>query len=200
MIFQQCLMYDVLSLVSPIPFFLHFFKFVFKITRTENLSYIGFSQGTALAFGAFSRNKDLARRIKVFIALAPSTTVRGFQTTLVNSLAKTRPELLFLIFGKRAFLSPFPYWRSLLPRDFLVYWMDVSQRALFGWTMQNLDESEKKLLYSHLYSTGSVKTLVHWFQIIRHHKFQMFDDTHASSPSDRTWQGSSLLLFVSFHS
>ena len=43
--------------------------------------------------------------------------------------------------------------------------------------MKNIDEKEKATLYSHLYSFASVKQVVHWFQIIRHQRFQMYDES-----------------------
>jgi len=55
--------------------------------------------------------------------------------------------------------------------------IDGGNYFLFGWTANQLAQDEKSLLYAHLYSFSSVKSVVHWFQIIRTKKFQMFDDT-----------------------
>ncbi len=40
---------------------------ILKITKSNSLSYIGFSQGTAQAFGAFSNNSEIASKINLFI-------------------------------------------------------------------------------------------------------------------------------------
>jgi len=61
--------------------------------------------------------------------------------------------------------------------------IDFSLKFLFGWTTECLSESEKPLLYSHLYSHTSVKTVVQWFQMIQTSKFQMFDDYMANNSS-----------------
>ena len=54
--------------------------------------------------------------------------------------------------------------------------IDISCGILFGWTAVNIPFQQRVVSYAHLYSYTSVKTLVHWFQIIRAQTFQMFDD------------------------
>jgi lysosomal acid lipase/cholesteryl ester hydrolase len=60
------------SLAFPL-FFDVFLQYVLNFTGNETLSYIGFSQGTAQAFAAFSRNEELASKINIFIALGALT-------------------------------------------------------------------------------------------------------------------------------
>lgn len=52
---------------------------------------------------------------------------------------------------------------------------------LFGWHMRNLDDNRKLQMYQHIYSYSSVKNVVHWFQILREKRLQMYMD-----PSQRT--------------
>src|ERR1700723_3618311 len=59
--------------------------------------------------------------------------------------------------------------------------IDISCSILFGWTAQNIPFQQKIVSYAHLYSYTSVKTLVHWFQIIRAQTFQMYDDEESGS-------------------
>jgi lysosomal acid lipase/cholesteryl ester hydrolase len=59
--------------------------------------------------------------------------------------------------------------------------IDISCSILFGWTAQNIPFQQRVVSYAHLYSYTSVKTLVHWFQIIRAQTFQMFDDEASGS-------------------
>jgi hypothetical protein len=48
-----------------------------ETTGAPNLTYIGFSQGTAQAFAGLSINPALNEKINLFIALAPATTPSG---------------------------------------------------------------------------------------------------------------------------
>ena len=49
-------------------------------------------------------------------------------------------------------------------------------RWLFNWHCHNIPYTQKLAAYAHLYSYASVKSVVHWFQIMRNAKFQMYDD------------------------
>lgn len=47
---------------------------------------------------------------------------------------------------------------------------------LFNWRGSNISLNQKIAAYSKLYSYASVKSVVHWFQIVRNQSFQMYDD------------------------
>lgn len=151
-------------------------EYVLKVTKSEKLSYIGFSQGTAQGFGCFSSNLDLAEKINLFCALAPTTTVRGFNRRIVNSLINLQPEIVYRIFGRKVFLSMTLFWRRVLTKSLFTSLMDYSNYWLFGWTAKNFLESEKSVLYNHIYSYTSVKVVAQWFQIQQSGQFQMYDD------------------------
>src|SRR5579862_3434044 len=59
--------------------------------------------------------------------------------------------------------------------------IDISCSILFGWTAQNIPFQQKVVSYAHLYSYTSVKSVVHWFQIMRAQQFQMYDDEASGS-------------------
>lgn len=54
--------------------------------------------------------------------------------------------------------------------------IDVALKFLFNWSGANISLPQKIAGYSKLYSFTSVKSVVHWFQIIRNKSFQMYDD------------------------
>ncbi|KAJ2854922.1 cholesterol esterase [Coemansia erecta] len=150
--------------------------FILKETGAPSLTYIGFSQGTAQMFMALARNKSLNSQISHFIALAPASTPRGFHNSIVDYFTKATPQMLYLMFGRRRAMSLVYFWINLLPRDLYVAALDFCVHLLFGWSMRNMSQETKCIVYWHLYSYTSVKAIVHWMQIIRCGKLQMYDD------------------------
>ncbi|KAK5578280.1 hypothetical protein RB653_003236 [Dictyostelium firmibasis] len=151
-------------------------NFICERTGAPSISYIGFSQGTAQGWAALSTNTIISKKINLFIALAPVATVKGFSNPMIDSLARSRPDFIFLLFGKKSMLPSTIFWRNFLPKDVFVRLIDTSVKFLFGWCTENISQEEKKMLYSHIFSYTSVKSVVHWFQIIQTNRFQMFDD------------------------
>ena len=84
--------------------------------------------------------------------------------------------MLFLIFGRKAILSSAPAWQSILYPPVFSSVINTSLRWLFNWHCVNISTPQKLAAYAHLYSFASVKSVVHWFQIMRNGKFQMYDD------------------------
>ena len=166
-----------------------------EVTKAEKICYVGFSQGTAIGFACFSSFPEIASKISLFIALAPCIYLKGFQNPIAHAVAQTRPEFSFLIFGKKIFMGNNMFWRKFLSPENWVSLMvnilillslkfffssyffikDKCQFFLFGWKSLKLDPKEKQMLYSHLYSTTSVKSVIQWFQILHHGKFMMYD-------------------------
>jgi len=159
-------MFDIPAMIS----------YVLNTTGVATVSYVGFSQGTAQAFAAFSCNAKLASKINLFVALAPSTRVKELRNPICAALATSKPQLLYLIFGKKTLLAFSLFWRKVLTYELYARLIDHMMYFLFGWTCENIEASEKPLLYSHLYSYSSVKCMVHWFQITASKRFQMYDD------------------------
>lgn len=63
-------------------------NYILDITRAKNLSYIGFSQGSAQAFAALSIHPQLNQKVNVFVALAPAMSPAGLAATVVDGLMK----------------------------------------------------------------------------------------------------------------
>ncbi|XP_075573394.1 lysosomal acid lipase/cholesteryl ester hydrolase isoform X2 [Pelecanus crispus] len=58
--------------------------FILKKTGQEQVFYVGHSQGTTMAFIAFSTLPQLAKKIKMFFALAPVATVKFMTSPLAK--------------------------------------------------------------------------------------------------------------------
>ncbi|KZT04749.1 triacylglycerol lipase [Laetiporus sulphureus 93-53] len=151
-------------------------EYILDVTKEPSLSYVGFSQGTAQAFAALSIHPQLNEKVNVFIALAPAMSPAGLAAPIVDGLMKASPTLLYLIFGRKAILTSVPAWQSLLYPPVFDAIITTSLRVLFSWRSERLSPLQKLAAYPHLYSYCSVKSIVHWFQIMRNAKFQMYDD------------------------
>lgn len=150
--------------------------YILSHTKAKTLSYIAFSQGTAQAFAALSRNSDLNNKINILIALAPAAVPSNFSRNLPATIVNSSPESLFLLFGKKSFLSVIDYMKHRLSSTTYANFISKTLYYLFGWKSEQIED--KSVLFNYIYSSGSVKQVVHWLQIIRRSRFQEFE--HAS--------------------
>ncbi|KAI9322821.1 Alpha/Beta hydrolase protein [Dichotomocladium elegans] len=156
--------------------------YILEHTGLPSLTYIGFSQGTATAFSGLSINPSLNRKINLFIAMAPATTPKGLHHPLIDAFVKATPSVIYLLFGRKTPLKLALFWQRIISPPMFVRLIDASVGFLFGWTGRNMTSKQKLVSYQHLYSLTSVKTLVHWFQIIRTGRFQMYDEIPSRLP------------------
>ncbi|KAJ3407861.1 cholesterol esterase [Chytridiales sp. JEL 0842] len=156
-------------------------SYILKVTGAPSLSYIGFSQGTAQGFSALSMSRKLQKQINLFIALAPATKPKGIDNKLIHSLVNTSPEMIYLLFGRKVMLSVTLFWQSILSPATFAAVIDLTTWALFAWKSELI--SYKSIVYRHLYSYTSVKMVVHWFQIMRTGRFQMYDENPTVLPN-----------------
>ena len=67
--------------------------YILGVTKQKNLVYIGHSQGTLIAFAALFKNYVTAKKIKLFIALAPIVTIGNIRVTLLRTLADVTTDV-----------------------------------------------------------------------------------------------------------
>ena len=72
---------------------------LFAILGHEKISYVGFSQGTGLAFAGLSLLPHIASNISMFVALAPAAKAKGLKRGMLQTFINMAPESLFLILG-----------------------------------------------------------------------------------------------------
>ncbi|KAJ3063910.1 cholesterol esterase [Quaeritorhiza haematococci] len=155
--------------------------YILKVTGAPSLSYIGFSQGTAQGFSALSMSRKLNRKVNLFIALAPVLKPHGLENRVINTLVKSTPDIIYLLFGRKSLLSSCLFWQSILTPLTFASVIDTSMWVLFSWSSKTL--LHKSIVYRHLYSYTAVKIVVHWFQIIRTKRFQMYDEAPSMLPN-----------------
>lgn len=155
-------------------------KYILYIVGQKDLIYIGFSQGSAQALASLSINPALNKNIRQIIGISPSISAPGLPNHLVDSLVRASPSLMYLVFGKQAILKSAAFWQSIMYPPLYVRTIDTSFSFLFNWKCRNMSYAQKLAAYPHLYSYSSVKSVVHWFQIIRNGRFHMYDDEFAN--------------------
>ncbi|ODQ66331.1 alpha/beta-hydrolase, partial [Nadsonia fulvescens var. elongata DSM 6958] len=151
-------------------------NYILSTTEQAQLSYIGFSQGSAQAFAALAVDPQLNKRVNTVIALAPALAPPGLNNRIVDAFMKASPSLFFLIFGHRILLPSATFWQSLVYPPLFIRLIDTSISFLFNWQSLNISQAQRRVSYRHLYSYTSVKSIVHWFQIMRRAQFNMYDD------------------------
>ncbi|KAF8448684.1 triacylglycerol lipase [Boletus edulis BED1] len=151
-------------------------EYILARTGAGSLGYVGFSQGTAQAFAALSVNPQLNEKVNVLVALAPAMSPAGLATPIVDALMKASPTSVYLFFGRKAILSSVATWQAIIYPPIFTSIIDTALYFLFSWDSRNITTTQKTAAYAHLYSYASVKSVVHWFQIMRESTFQMFDD------------------------
>ncbi|XP_075034378.1 lysosomal acid lipase/cholesteryl ester hydrolase-like [Mixophyes fleayi] len=153
-------------------------NFILKKTDQEQVYYVGHSQGTTIGFIAFSTIPQLAKKIKMFIALAPVATLKYPSGPI--KVAKYLPECLIKeLFGDKAFL----------PQTRIIHWIaktfcselvleEICGNMLFllcGFNRWNLNMTRVHVYTSHCPAGTSVQNILHWSQAVNSGKLQAFD-------------------------
>ncbi len=151
-------------------------NYILNVTGQTSLTYIGFSQGSSQAFAALSVNPDLNDKINLFIGLSPAMIPKGLNNETCGRLINTAPSMLYSLFGKRAIMPSVVFWQRILGPHLYERVVDASLSFLFNWNIENISTLQKIIGYPHMFSPTSVKSVVHWFQIIANRRFQMYDE------------------------
>ncbi|XP_054584930.1 lipase member K isoform X2 [Eptesicus fuscus] len=152
--------------------------FIVEKTGQERLFYVGHSQGTTIAFIAFSTNPELAKRIKIFFALAPVITVK-YTHSPMRKLTNLSREAVKVLFGDKMF-SPHTLLEQFIATK-------VCNRKLFhricsnflfsfcGFDPKNLNMSRLDVYLAQSPAGTSVQNMLHWAQAVNSGLFQAYD-------------------------
>lgn len=158
----------------------NYYETVHNISLDPQIIYIGFSQGCSQFFASLSLYPHLNTQLRMFIGLSPAIIPQNLKhpifKLIVNHTADDN-SFLYSLFGRRALLPSVAFWSSMLGPALYEKVVDISLQLLFGWKGENISQMQKEIGYPHMFSNSSVKSLLHWFQIIKARRFQMFDET-----------------------
>nr|XP_029540540.1 lysosomal acid lipase/cholesteryl ester hydrolase-like isoform X1 [Oncorhynchus nerka] len=151
---------------------------ILKTTGQETIYYVGHSQGTTIAFVAFSSMPELASKIKMFFGLAPVATV-AFTASPITKLSIFPDYLIWDLFGKRDFM----------PQSSLIKWFATKFCSkephselcgniffvLCGFDELNLNMTRTPVYISHCPAGTSVQNMIHWSQAVHVGKLMAYD-------------------------
>ena len=152
--------------------------YVLNKTVQRDLFYVGHSQGTEIGFTQFSRNVELSKKIKLFIALAPVARI-DHAAGIFGYLSEFQRIIEW-------FLKEF-HIKEFLPSNWFTKGFAtmvcpeepaLCSEVLFvvgGYSHGNLDSSRNDIYISHTPAGTSVKNVIHWAQMKKAKKLQMFD-------------------------
>ncbi|KAJ8264387.1 hypothetical protein GJAV_G00148570 [Gymnothorax javanicus] len=153
-------------------------NYITKITGQEQIYYVGHSQGTTIAFIAFSTMPELASKIKMFFGLAPVATV-AFTKSPMTKLSIFPEFIIWDLFGRKGFLpqSPVIKWfaTKFCSHDPLSELCGNFFFVLCGFDEKNLNMSRTPVYTTHCPAGTSVQNMVHWSQAVHHGKLMAFD-------------------------
>ncbi|CAN8216710.1 unnamed protein product [Coccothraustes coccothraustes] len=163
--FDEMAKYDLPAMIS----------FIEQKTGQKQLYYIGHSQGTTIGFIAFSTMPELARKIKVFFALSPVTTVI-FSQSLFRKLSVFSDSGLKELFGTREFLPHTALGEVVLSRFCVCSKVCKHILAMiFGFNWKNTNMSRFDVYMGHTPAGSSVQNIIHWLQLYQTGEFKHYD-------------------------
>ncbi|XP_036387091.1 gastric triacylglycerol lipase [Megalops cyprinoides] len=149
-----------------------------KVTGQEQIFYVGHSQGTTIAFIAFSTMPELASKIKMFFGLAPVATV-AFTESPMTKLSIFPEFLIWDLFGRKDFFpqSPLIKWfaTKFCSHDPLSELCGNIFFVLCGFDEKNLNMSRTPVYTTHCPAGTSVQNMIHWSQAVHRGKLMAYD-------------------------
>lgn len=153
-------------------------NFITETTGQKQIFYVGHSQGTTIAFMAFSTMPELASKIKMFFALAPVATVAMTKSPMAK-LAVIPEFLIWDMFGQKDF---FP--QNELIKFFATEFCSRKPLSvlcgnvfflLCGFDEKNLNMTRTPVYTTHCPAGTSVQNIVQWAQAVKYGKLMAYD-------------------------
>ncbi|XP_021482249.1 tear acid lipase-like protein [Meriones unguiculatus] len=151
--------------------------FIINKTAQKHIYYVGYSEGTLLAFGAFATNPQLAQKIKINFALGPAATVKHM-SGLLRLIGYVKKTLSKILFGEKDIFSNSDvkyFVQFLCQREIIGTLCNYLLTLISGYNPQNLNESRFDVYAGQAPVGTSVQSMLHYSQGIRTGVFQAYD-------------------------
>ncbi|XP_060097255.1 lipase member M-like isoform X1 [Heteronotia binoei] len=153
-------------------------NFILQTTGQGQLYYIGYSQGAAIGFIAFSAMPELAQKVKMFLALAPVTRIKYARSPAIK-LMSLPEKLLRVMLGKKEFLPQNKLLKKIIvPLCGYRLFSGICGNVFFflgGYNMANMNMSRVNVYVARTPAGTSAQNIFHWSQIYRCGLFKGYD-------------------------
>ncbi|XP_060097264.1 lysosomal acid lipase/cholesteryl ester hydrolase-like [Heteronotia binoei] len=153
-------------------------NFILTKTKQETLYYIGHSQGGSLGLITFSLLPEVAKKVKLQILLGPSY-VSGENNGIVKLFLLQPISFKRFLWGNKEFcVSPF----DIRPLNAKVCSYPIIDKLCvqvismcYGKNDKNINASRTDIYASTFPDCTSMKTMIHWSQMVQSGEFKYFD-------------------------
>ena len=152
--------------------------YILNKTNKKQMYYVGYSQGSIMAFAGLSEQKELQTKIKVNFALAPVTRILHIGSTLkrlasYQSLFKWTLKL----FGINELLPSTKAMKHLnnLLCSVSTILCEIFISMIAGFDTKNLNETRLPVYLSHMPAGTSTKNALHYMQLVNSKMFRKYD-------------------------
>lgn len=155
-------------------------NYILEATGAEKIGFVGHSQGTTIAFAAFSSDKTLADHISIAVMLAPV----AFATHITSKIMKWLARLDVATFVKELGVNDFLPAVSIESELFGRFCKEVPQPCLnilsmiAGYNPSNINTTRWPVYLAYSPAGTSVQNMMHWTQAVRlkdENRLQEFD-------------------------
>ncbi|KAJ8673199.1 hypothetical protein QAD02_004461 [Eretmocerus hayati] len=154
-------------------------EYITKATN-QNLIYIGHSMGTTMSYVMAIERPDVASKVKAIFSLSPVVYVSNAKSFLFSSAKAFKLEKLRRILPLDYLFSHLPEQKSLIesfcnPNLHLRMICLSAVSGLFGHNLNGFDFSLLPRILSHDPAGVSLKTIIHFHQLVHSNRFAHFD-------------------------
>ncbi|XP_033644258.1 gastric triacylglycerol lipase-like [Asterias rubens] len=158
-------------------------NFVLNATGQKQLNYIGHSQGTMIAFAEFSRNQELAKKVKLYFAMGPVATVGYMTSPLFRFLSDDVPDTFFTeVLVDLHLYDFFPsneffhfLGQTVCSCSDTVFACEFVLSMFGGYSKEHMNATRLPVYVQNTPAGTSVWNMDHWGQMVESKKCCMYD-------------------------
>eukprot|EP00999_Lentomonas_sp_LEN2_P002631 NODE_509_length_1414_cov_98.146076_g475_i0.p1 GENE.NODE_509_length_1414_cov_98.146076_g475_i0~~NODE_509_length_1414_cov_98.146076_g475_i0.p1 ORF type:complete len:294 (-),score=24.12 NODE_509_length_1414_cov_98.146076_g475_i0:36-917(-) len=148
--------------------------FVLHKTGRDSVSWIGLSQGNAQAFIGLSSNKELAKKVNLMIALAPTGRLGDLPTWPLRVIRDSNPIYVNAILGNTEFIP-----LMNIPNQFLPAWIFAELaypmfNYLFKWSDTRWKKTRKPKYFQFTPRPNSTKLIKQYMAMTKTGRLETF--------------------------